>query len=87
MFQSLLVPICLREEFTELVVGAGGGVPVVELQVQVQGLPVIALGLLEPPLRLRDVAELVVGAGGGVPVVELQVQVSVAMEKSPLMAR
>ena len=53
----------------------GGGVgcrPEVGLQVDVEGLPVAGLGLVEPPLFLRDPAELVVGAGGGVPVAGLQ---------------
>ena len=49
--------------------------PVAELQVDVEGLAVAGLGLVEPPLLLGDHAELVVGAGGGVPVAELQVDV------------
>ena len=67
-------PLFLRDH-AELVVGAGGGVPVAGLQEDVEGLPVAGLGLVEPPLFLRDPAELVVGAGGGVPVAGLQVDV------------
>ena len=49
--------------------------PVAELQLDVEGLPVVGLGLLELPLLVGDHAELMIGDGGGVPVAELQLDV------------
>jgi hypothetical protein len=59
---GVVVAAEFEQKYTELVVGAGGAVPVAELHLVVVGLPVVLLGLLEPPVLLRDTAELVVCA-------------------------
>ena len=49
--------------------------PVAEFQLDVEGLAVSSLGLVQPTLLLRDSAKLVVNEGEVAPVAELQIDV------------